>query len=91
MNKIERVIYDVQIHIKNKERQLLIIQTELNCLKAHLDSLESIEKDKLIPHSTPINTLPLDDWSGLIKGGGTTTIFNPTHLITFTSSNPATP
>lgn len=49
-NKIELAIYDVKLHITEKERVLLIIQTELKSLRTHLDVLESIEKDEKIPH-----------------------------------------
>jgi hypothetical protein len=52
MNKIERAIYDVKLHIKEKERQLLICQTELKSLKSQLDTLESIQDDKSIPYET---------------------------------------
>ena len=50
MNKIERAIDDVKLHIKHKKKQLLIEQTELNCLKDHLHILEIIEADKSIPY-----------------------------------------
>lgn len=49
MNKIERAIYDVEIHIKNKEREILIANTEVKVLKAQLDMLEVIRDDKSIP------------------------------------------
>jgi hypothetical protein len=51
-NKIESAIYDVKLHITEKERVLLILQTELKSLRTHLDVLESIEKDDKIPHQT---------------------------------------
>lgn len=51
-NKIESAIYDVKLHITEKERVLLILQTELKSLRTHLDVLESIEKDDKIPHKT---------------------------------------
>lgn len=50
MNKIEKAIYDVKLHIKDKERQLLICQTELKSLKEQLDTLEIIKDDNKIPH-----------------------------------------
>ena len=50
MNKIEKAIYDVKLHIKDKERQLLICQTELKSLKEQLDTLETIKDDNKIPH-----------------------------------------
>jgi len=52
MNKIEKAIYDVKLHIKEKERQLLICQTELKSLKDQLDTLEVIQNDESIPHSS---------------------------------------
>ena len=52
MNKIEKAIYDVKLHIKEKERQLLICQTELKSLKDQLDTLETIQNDKKIPYET---------------------------------------
>jgi hypothetical protein len=51
-NKIESAIYDVKLHIAEKERNLLILQTELKSLRTHLDLLESIEKDDKIPYET---------------------------------------
>ena len=51
-NKIESAIYDVKLHITEKERVLLIIQTELKSLRTYLDVLESIEMDDKIPHET---------------------------------------
>ncbi len=53
MNKIERAIYDVNLHIKDKERQLLVLQVELKTLKEQRDTLEIIQADKSIPYSTP--------------------------------------
>jgi hypothetical protein len=57
MNKIERAIYDVQLHIKNKEREILVSQAELKTLKEQLGTLEVIRDDKHIPHSTLDKTL----------------------------------
>jgi len=54
MNKIERAIYDVKLYIKEAERQLLIKNTELKCLKEQLETLETIENDKSIPHETKL-------------------------------------
>ena len=53
MNKIERAIYDVKLRIKDKERQLLICETELKSLKDQLNTLETIQDDKKIPHENP--------------------------------------
>ena len=49
-NKIESAIYDVKLHITEKERVVLILQTELKSLRTHLEVLERIEKDDKIPH-----------------------------------------
>lgn len=57
MNKIERAIQNVKSDIKNKEKQLLITQTELNCLQGHLQSLEVIEANKSIPHQEVVDNL----------------------------------
>jgi hypothetical protein len=54
MNKIERAIYDVKLHIKDKERQLLITQTELKTLKEQLNTLEVIYDDNSIPNQVQI-------------------------------------
>ena len=50
MNKIERAIYDLKLHIKNLEADRMIIVAELNAFKKQLDALESIERNKSIPH-----------------------------------------
>ena len=50
MNKMERAIYDVKLHINDKERQVLIADSELKVLKKQLDTLEKINDDKSIPH-----------------------------------------
>jgi hypothetical protein len=55
MNKIERAIYDVKLHIKDKERTVLIAQTELQSLKAQLKTLEVIYDDHSIPNITQQN------------------------------------
>jgi hypothetical protein len=57
MNKIESAIYDVKLHIADKERCILIANTELKVLKEQLDTLETIQDDKSIPnfHTKSIN------------------------------------
>jgi len=59
MTKIERAILKVKLQIlegerqsKVKERELLIIQTQLKCLTEQLDLLEVIKDDKSIPNET---------------------------------------
>lgn len=52
MNKIERAIYDIRLQIKGIERNYLISETELKCLKRQLESLLIIEEDESIPHES---------------------------------------
>jgi len=52
MNKIERAIYDTKLRLKKKEEDRMILIAEILCLKEQLDTLEIIERDKLIPHQT---------------------------------------
>jgi len=54
MNKIESAIYDLKLHIKDKERQFLIAQTELKTLKEQLNTLEVIYDDNSIPNQVQI-------------------------------------
>ena len=50
MNKIERAIYDAKIHIKNLEKDRIIIETKIDAFNSMLTNLESIESSKSIPH-----------------------------------------
>jgi len=52
MNKIERAIYDVKLHIADKQRQFQILRTQIVTLESELETLESIEKDGSIPYET---------------------------------------
>jgi hypothetical protein len=52
MNKIERAIYDIKLHINDKERQLLICQTEIKSLREQLETLEVIQDNESIPNET---------------------------------------
>ena len=52
MNKIERAIYDVKLHIADKQRQFQILKTQISTLEAELETLEAIQKDNSIPHET---------------------------------------
>jgi hypothetical protein len=52
MNKIERAIYDVKLHIEDKQRQFEILKAQLITLEAVLKTLESIETDDSIPNET---------------------------------------
>jgi hypothetical protein len=50
MNKIERAIYDTKLYIKDAELKLQLLHKEIAVRKEHLDTLEAIERDKLIPN-----------------------------------------
>jgi hypothetical protein len=50
MNKIERAIYDVELHIENKEREILISKSELNILVQQLKTLKNIQSDDSVPN-----------------------------------------
>lgn len=52
MNKIERAIYDVKLHIANKQSQFEILKAQLVTLEGVLKTLESLEKDDSIPNET---------------------------------------
>jgi hypothetical protein len=52
MNKIERAIYDVKLHIADKQRQLEILRAQLITLEAELATLEGIQEDDSIPNET---------------------------------------
>ena len=55
MNKIERAIYEAKLHIRDKERKLLICEIELKTFKDQLNTLEVIQDDKPIPNETLIS------------------------------------
>lgn len=50
MNKIERAIYDLELQITDKQRKLLIAQTELTSLRESLQTLQIIRDNKSIPN-----------------------------------------
>jgi hypothetical protein len=50
MKKIEKAIYDVKLHIADKQRQLEILKAQLVTLEAELATLEGIQEDDSIPH-----------------------------------------
>jgi hypothetical protein len=53
MNKIERAIADTKLHIDNLRRDRMILIAEIEAFEKQLSALESIERNKLIPHSNP--------------------------------------
>jgi hypothetical protein len=50
MNKIERAIYDTKLHLNNLKQDKIILQAEISAFQKQLESLESIERNKSIPH-----------------------------------------
>jgi len=50
MNKIERAIFELELQITGKQRKLLELTSELNCLKYNLETLQVIRDDKSIPN-----------------------------------------
>lgn len=55
MNKIERAIYDCNLHIKSLEQDRIILMAELNAFKKQLAALEAIKDNKSIPHHEMID------------------------------------
>jgi hypothetical protein len=53
MNKIERVISDTKLHIDNLRKTRMILIAEIEAFEKQLSALESIERNKSIPHSNP--------------------------------------
>lgn len=50
MNKIERAISDIKLHIKSLDSDILALETERKSFKKQLDALEKIRDDNSIPH-----------------------------------------
>ena len=50
MNKIEKAIYDVELHKENKEREILISKTEFNTLVQQLKMIKNIQSDDSVPY-----------------------------------------
>lgn len=50
MNKIERAIQEAKNHIKNLEKDQLIIESKIDAFKNMLITLERIESLQSIPH-----------------------------------------
>ena len=53
MNKIEIAISDIKLHLTNLKMDKVILDAEISAFKKNLEALESIERNKLIPHSNP--------------------------------------
>jgi hypothetical protein len=53
MNKIERAIADTKLHIDNLRKDRMILIAEIEAFEKQLSALESIERNKSIPHSNP--------------------------------------
>lgn len=52
MNKIERAIYDTKLYINKLEQDRMVLIAKINAYKEHLDTLETIARDKSIPHDS---------------------------------------
>lgn len=50
MNKIERAIYDVKLHLDNLKQERMILIAEINAYEKQLKTLELINENKSIPH-----------------------------------------
>lgn len=50
MNKIERAIFDCKEHLKNLEKERMILIAEMDAYKKQLDNLERIKENKNIPN-----------------------------------------
>jgi hypothetical protein len=53
MNKIERAIADTKLHIDNLRKDRMILIAEIDAFEKQLSALESIERNKSIPHCNP--------------------------------------
>jgi chemotaxis regulatin CheY-phosphate phosphatase CheZ len=54
MNKIERAISDLKLHLGNLKMDKVILNFEISAFEKQLEALESIERNKSIPHSNTI-------------------------------------
>jgi hypothetical protein len=59
MNKIERAISDIKLHLGNLKMDKVILNAEISAFEKQLEALESIERNKSIPHSNPM--VQIDD------------------------------
>lgn len=53
MNKIERAIADTKSNIEGLRKDRMILEAEIETYEKQLAALESIERNKSIPHSNP--------------------------------------
>lgn len=57
MNKIERAIQDVKMEIKRMQNVKVSIEARLEAYIEQLESLESINNNKSIPHEESTNSI----------------------------------
>lgn len=50
MNKIERAIYDAEMHLKEAQRKSMLLLKEIEVRKENLETLISINDNKQIPN-----------------------------------------
>lgn len=55
MNKIERAIEDTKTELKRLRNNKMCFDAQIEALEGQLESLESIERNKSIPHQEDIN------------------------------------
>lgn len=87
MNKIERAISDIKMHLSNLQKDKIILNAEISAFQSQLDALEAIERNHSIPHSNPIVVVTkeeiamkrFDDWKLYNKDN-----FDLTNECTFT-------
>jgi hypothetical protein len=78
MNKIERAIYDTKLRLEDLKRRRMLLIAEINSFEEHLQTLESIERDKSIPHveilSSEVKEIPCSNVN--LQPNGTTILGN---------------
>jgi hypothetical protein len=50
MNKIERAIYDIELHISKLIQERMILNAKIEAYKEHLDALDRIQRDETVPN-----------------------------------------
>jgi hypothetical protein len=50
MNKIERAIHDTKSRLEDLKRRRMLLIAEINSFEEHLETLETINRNKSIPH-----------------------------------------
>ena len=78
MNKIERAIKDTTTELKRLRNNKICIDSKIEALEEQLESLESIERDKSIPHIEVSKEMSVNLPNLKLEANGTTlTSTNP--------------